>query len=93
VNDYVLIRHSTLIKTIELLENLDSPDPTDLFVFLDILRQLKAEMISINIHVRLEKHVQINGPFPPCSFVELSHMIDQLGNTARCNSRKDEAPW
>jgi hypothetical protein len=80
-------------ETIELLENLDSPDPADFFVYLNILHKLKSEMLTIDIHVRLEKHVKVDGPFPSHSFVELSQMTDQLGYSARCNAGKDVAPW
>ena len=79
MGEYLLMPRSTMEETIELLEKLESPHPTDFFLYLDILHKLKLEIHKIDIHLRLEKNVQINGSLPGRSFVELHHMIDQLG--------------
>jgi hypothetical protein len=50
-------------KTIELLENLNSSDPTDLFVYLDILNDLKYVLHKIDVSVRITENVYIDEKF------------------------------
>jgi len=82
MSEYLLMPRSTMEETIELLENLESPHPTDFFVYLDILHKLKLEMHKIDIHLSFVKNVHINGALPWRSYVELSHTIDQLGSAS-----------
>jgi len=79
VSKYLLLQRSTIEAVVDLLEKVESPYPNDLFVYLDILHKLKTEMHKIDIHVRIEKNVQINGSLPKHSYVELYYLLNQLG--------------
>ena len=81
MTDYVLIPRSTIEKTIVLLESLDSSSPTDLFVYLDILRNLKLQMHNIDIQVSYVKSLQINKADPLIlSRTEFPRLMNQLSS-------------
>ena len=61
--EYYLIPRPTMEKIIELLENLESPHPTDFFVYLDILNRLKHIMHKIDINVNILETVYVDGHY------------------------------
>lgn len=78
MQEYLLISSATIEKTIELLERLESPDPTNLFVYLDILGNLKSEQLEINISVNHVKYVQVDDCFSKVAFSQYPSRIRQL---------------
>jgi hypothetical protein len=66
-------------KTIDLLECLHSPFPTDLFNYLDILQKLKSEMSEVAVQVTIVKHALNRDSIPIRSFYEFPARINQPG--------------
>lgn len=52
MSELFVISRSTMESTIGLLDKLESPHPTDFFVYLDILNKLQSEMCKIDIQVK-----------------------------------------
>ena len=63
MSDYYLIPKSTMEGAIDLLENLDSPYPTDFFVCHKILCDLKYALHKIDIDVKVTETVYIDNAF------------------------------
>ena len=79
MSNHVLVSRPLMEKTIEMLECLHSPFPTDLFVYLDILQKLKSEMYEVDIQVTIVKHLLNCDSIPIHSFYQLPKRINQLG--------------
>jgi len=77
--DYMLLSRDTVEKTIELLECLHSPFPTELFDYLDTLHKLKSEMHEVDIQVSIVKHLLNCDSIPIRSVCQYPVKINQPG--------------
>jgi len=79
VSEHVLISRSVMEKTIEMLECLHSPFPTELFEYLDILQKLKSEMFVVDVQITIVKHMLNCDSIPIRPFYQLPMRINQPG--------------
>ena len=79
MSKHVLISRSVMEKTIEMLECLHSPFPTELFEYLDILQKLKSEMCEVDVQVTIVKHMLNCDSRPIRLYYQLPKRINQPG--------------